>query len=108
MSFVQTTSDIIGFYFKLYTIFLIIYGYLNSTKTFNVLKNQLTNVLDKKFDKNNIIIAYEPVWSIGTGKLPTKKELQKTTIFIKKGLKSIFRKKYINCFRYFSGRKANS
>ena len=41
MSMVQVTSDIIGFYFKLYLIFLIIYGYLNSTKTFNVLNKAL-------------------------------------------------------------------
>ena len=62
-------------------------------KTFNVLKKQLTKVLDKKFNKNNIIIAYEPIWSIGTGKIPTKNELKKTTIYIKQVLKKIFRKK---------------
>ena len=42
-------------------------------KTFNVLQKQLTRVLDKKFNKNNIIVAYEPIWSIGTGKIPSEK-----------------------------------
>ena len=55
-------------------------------------KKQLTSVLEKKFNKNNIIIAYEPIWSIGTGKIPSEKDLLKTTIFIKKILKNIFKK----------------
>ena len=62
-------------------------------KTFAVLKNQLKKVLDKKFNQNNIIVAYEPIWSIGTGKIPSSVELKKTTIHIKKQLKKIFRKK---------------
>ena len=61
-------------------------------KTLSVLKRQLTKVLEKKFNKNNIIIAYEPIWSIGTGKIPSSKELKKTTIYIKKVLKGIFKK----------------
>ena len=44
-------------------------------KTFSVLKKQLTKVFEKKFNKNNIIVAYEPIWSIGTGKIPTVQEL---------------------------------
>ena len=62
-------------------------------KTFSILKKQLTKVLDRKFNINNIIVAYEPIWSIGTGKIPSKKELKETTIYIKKVLKTIFRKK---------------
>ena len=61
-------------------------------QTFNVLKKQLIKVLEKKFNKNNIIVAYEPIWSIGTGKIPTASELKKTTIHIRKVLKSIFKK----------------
>ena len=62
-------------------------------KTLKVLKIQLTKVLNKKLNKNNIIVAYEPIWSIGTGKIPTVEELKKTTIHIKKILSVIFRKK---------------
>ena len=61
-------------------------------KTLSVLKKQLTKVLEKKFNKNSIIIAYEPIWSIGTGKIPTANELKKTTIHIKKVLRDIFKK----------------
>ena len=65
----------------------------NNKKTLSVLKRQLTKVLEKKFNKNNIIVAYEPIWSIGTGKIPTANELKKTTSHIKKVLKQIFKKK---------------
>ena len=64
-----------------------------NNKTFSVLTKQLKNVLDKKFNKNSIIVAYEPIWSIGTGKIPSEKDLLRTTIHIKKILKNIFKKK---------------
>ena len=62
-------------------------------KTFKILKKQITKVLDKKFNKNNIIVAYEPIWSIGTGKIPKAEDLRKTTIYIKKILRNIFKNK---------------
>ena len=42
--------------------------------TLRVLKKQITNVLKKNYNLKKIIIAYEPVWSIGTGKVPKLKE----------------------------------
>ena len=62
-------------------------------RTLIVLKKQLTKVLEKKFNKKNIIVAYEPIWSIGTGKIPTEIELKNTTAHIKNILKKIFKKK---------------
>jgi len=63
----------------------------NKNRTFKVLKKQIENVLEKKFNFRDIIVAYEPIWSIGTGKIPEPEDLLKTTIFIKKILKNIFR-----------------
>lgn len=62
-------------------------------KTFQVLKSQLTNSLESYFNPKNIIIAYEPIWSIGTGQIPSEKELKLTTIYIKKVLRQFFKKK---------------
>ena len=69
-----------------------------NNKTFSILRKQLNKVLEKKFNRNNIIVAYEPIWSIGTGKIPNKKDLLKTTIYIKKILKKIFKKKVLQFF----------
>jgi len=63
-------------------------------KTFKVLEGQIKNALDKKINFKDIIIAYEPIWSIGTGQIPEANDLLKTTIFIKKVLKNIFKKKF--------------
>ena len=60
-------------------------------KTFLVLKNQLNGSIDKKFNFKKIIIAYEPVWSIGTGKIPKSNDVIKIFNFIKKEFKSIFK-----------------
>ena len=62
-------------------------------QTLKVLKRQLTKVLEKKFNRNNVIVAYEPIWSIGSGKIPTNNELKKITLHIKKILKKIFKTK---------------
>ena len=37
---------------------------------------------------NNIIVAYEPIWSIGTGKTPGNSDLLQTITHIKNILKS--------------------
>ena len=57
--------------------------------TKKVLSNQIKLGLKKIKNKNNIIIAYEPVWSIGTGLIPKSKELFETIKFINKTVKNI-------------------
>ena len=59
-------------------------------KTFSVIKKQITSSIDKKFNLNKIIIAYEPIWSIGTGNIPSTSELKKIFIFKKKEFKKKF------------------
>ena len=65
----------------------------NKNQTFAVLKKQINNSLEKKFNYKKILIAYEPIWSIGTGKIQSYENLLKTTLFIKKTSKNIFKTK---------------
>ena len=53
-------------------------------KTNLVLNSQITNGLNKIKKNNNIIFAYEPVWSIGTGIIPKIKYLENQIYHIKK------------------------
>ena len=55
--------------------------------TFQVLKKQISKGLKGIKNINKIIIAYEPVWSIGSGIVPSKNELEKNIKNIKKILK---------------------
>ena len=54
-------------------------------ETFDVLKKELDEVLKNVDTKhiNNVIIAYEPIWSIGTGVIPTNDEIHETIVMIK-------------------------
>jgi len=47
--------------------------------------------LEKKFNINKIIFAYEPVWSIGTNKIPKSDELKNVIRFIRSEIKKIFK-----------------
>ena len=53
-------------------------------KTKSVLSSQIKMGLHKIKKKSNIFIAYEPVWSIGTGRIPKLSDLEKNVDFIKK------------------------
>ena len=52
--------------------------------TFSVLKRQINKGLKSIKNFNNILIAYEPVWSIGTGVIPKDKELKLNVSKIKR------------------------
>ena len=55
----------------------------NITK--DIVGKQIIEVFDKlnKEDLEKVIVAYEPVWAIGTGKVPTNEEIEDMTNYIK-------------------------
>ena len=53
-------------------------------KTNFVLNSQIVNGLKNIKKNNNIIFAYEPVWSIGTGVIPRTNQLKSQVLLIKK------------------------
>ena len=63
----------------------------NNTK--KILSMQIDKGLKLVKSLKKIIISYEPVWSIGTGIIPTHKELNKTVSFIRYKLNKKFNNK---------------
>lgn len=58
-------------------------------------KNQLLIDLDGiKQDILNIVVAYEPIWAIGTGRTATVEQANEMSSFIRKVLGEIFTKEY--------------
>jgi len=63
-----------------------------ANKTFDVVKDHVANSLKglTKEDMQNIVIAYEPVWAIGTGLTATKEQAQEVHKYIRGLLKDMF------------------
>lgn len=53
----------------------------NQSQTKDILKNQIYNAL--KNINEEVIISYEPVWAIGSGKTPTNSEIEDIVNYIK-------------------------
>ena len=51
-------------------------------QTYKILKNQISRALKGIKKKNNILIAYEPIWSIGTGIIPKIFDLDKDIKYV--------------------------
>ena len=56
--------------------------------TKKILNKQIQIGLNKIKNKNKVLIAYEPVWSIGTGLIPKSEELFNIVNFIKKKIRN--------------------
>lgn len=63
--------------------------------TQEVLEEQILSALDgiPKEEAEDLILAYEPVWAIGTGKTPTPNEIQEVHAFCREILSDVFGKK---------------
>jgi len=82
-------------------------------KTFKVLKKQLqkdlNNILHSTlYTQNSIIIAYEPVWAIGTGKPCNPKEAGDTLLIIQKIISHLFGFSFAQKVKIVYGGSVNS
>ena len=59
-------------------------------KTKRVLKKQILEGLEGIEDFSNLVIAYEPVWAIGTGKTATKEDANETISYIRRVVRATF------------------
>ena len=64
-----------------------------SNKTFDVLKRQIEKGLESVKNYDSIVLAYEPVWAIGTGIVASEKQIEETHAFIRDKLKEIYSEK---------------
>jgi triosephosphate isomerase len=58
-------------------------------KTYDIVRSQIVNGL-REVDVKRLVVAYEPVWAIGTGKTATPEQAQEVHAHIRKTLKEIF------------------
>ncbi len=77
----------------------------NAGKTLDVLEMQLKEIFTSIFTKKTIVIAYEPVWAIGSGRTPTADEVNKIHQHIKDIVQSIAE---IKAIRIIYGGSVNS
>ncbi|MBB3607856.1 triose-phosphate isomerase [Rhizobium sp. BK602] len=59
-------------------------------QTLDVLKRQLAGSTPDSATSETTVIAYEPVWAIGTGKVPTLADVEEAHAFIRKELAARF------------------
>ena len=57
----------------------------------NFIKKQISNCVPQNITIDKFIIAYEPIWAIGSGKIPEINEIREVTDFIKNEVKNNYR-----------------
>jgi triosephosphate isomerase len=77
-------------------------------KTFEVLSEQLDVCLNNISNPEKIILAYEPVWAIGTGKFAEIKDIKEVRAFIQEFLTKKFNKEIADKIRIIYGGSVDS
>ena len=74
-------------------------------RTFEVLEQQLKEGLEgfSAADLKELVIAYEPVWAIGTGKTATPEQAEEAHAFCRKLLKDMFGEEFAKKIRILYG-----
>lgn len=76
-----------------------------NNETFDVIKSQLKNSLKdiNKKEIKNVIIAYEPIWAIGTGKTASPEQAEEVHVFIRKEIENMYDAEITNKLRILYG-----
>jgi triosephosphate isomerase len=74
-------------------------------RTFEIVEEQIRNGLAgvDNAQMSKIVIAYEPVWAIGTGKTATKEQAQEVHAFIRKLIETLYEKNVAEQLRILYG-----
>jgi len=71
-------------------------------ETFNVIDKQLS-ILPRSLNEKKLIIAYEPVWAIGTGLVPSSDYIGEVLSYINNAIKSLYSNQMLNEVNLFYG-----
>lgn len=74
-------------------------------QTYRVLETQLAGAFAglKAEEISRVVIAYEPVWAIGTGKTATPEQAQDAHLFVRRQVEKLYGKDYANEVRILYG-----
>ena len=72
-----------------------------SNKTFDIIKDHCEGSLSglSADEMGKVVVAYEPVWAIGTGKTATPQQAQEVHVFIRQLLEKMFNSEIANSVR---------
>ncbi len=74
-----------------------------ANQTFSIIKKQLDEGLVDIPNIENIVIAYEPIWAIGTGKTATPEQAQEVHAYIRENITQKYSQKSANNLRILYG-----